>query len=85
MQIFGKPNGTLNILRVQWKTQLEIFYRNWISESFSDRDLTIGFPTAKMDLVKVSVLERKSLQYKLHKVVFVNLRYSNLDTLYHLL
>ena len=80
MQIFGKPNGTLNILRVQWKTQLEIFYRNWISESFSDRDLTIGFPTAKMDLVKVSVLERKIL----HSCIS-QLEISNLDPLYHML
>ena len=79
MQIFGKPNGTLNILRVQWKTQLEIFYRNWISESFSDRDLTIGFPTAKMDLVKVSVLERKIL----HSCIS-QLEISNLDPLYHM-
>lgn len=57
MQIFGKPNGTLNTLRVQWKTPLEMFYLNWTSESFSDRDLTIGFRTVKMDLVKVGVHE----------------------------
>ena len=57
MRIFGKPNGTLNILRVQWKTPLEMFYLNWTSESFSDRDLTIGFRTVKMDLVKVGVHE----------------------------